>query len=120
MDVKIVPYPEVATRHLGSIFGKNEQEMRKKNEKKEIRKPHVFLDRFRHRFLMIWGVKNGGRIMKNRSRRRSESENGDFSEIVFPCAREHRLVVGGKPSTWFPPGGLVEQISASKTEVLFQ
>ena len=30
------------------------------------------------------------------------------------------LAAGGKPSTWFPPGGLVEQILASQPRGLLQ
>ena len=29
----------------------------------------------------------------------------------FECSKYHKLEAGGKPSTWFPPGGLVELIT---------
>ena len=36
-----------------------------------------------------FGVQNGGNITENLSKRRSEKENGYFSEIVLCCTRQH-------------------------------
>ena len=60
----------------------------KKREQKRLEN-HTFSGIVFGTVLMIWGVKNGGEITKNRSRRRSESENDDFSKFVFSCTREH-------------------------------
>ena len=41
------------------------------------------------RFREVFGVENRGKITKNLSGMRSGNENGDFSEIVLACTREH-------------------------------
>ena len=38
-----------------------------------------------------FGVENRGKITKNLSKMRSGNENGDFSEIVLCCTRQHDL-----------------------------
>ena len=43
-------------------------------------------------------------------KRRWPSKNADYRDSFFLCWVD-KFRTGGKPSTWFPPGGLVEHIS---------